>query len=150
MADMALEALDVLAGAYLGGKTPSLSVLAALLRLLFRGGEGYATWKVFEEMAVRGPRSSLAAFNAMIPGFCHRGLIRVGAGLLAVMGRFRILLDVCSYNILIKGHCVFWRAEDAFKLFDEICKSRCKPTVVTYDIFVNVLSPYILPLFCIL
>ncbi|XP_062181949.1 pentatricopeptide repeat-containing protein At4g11690-like [Phragmites australis] len=75
----------------------------------------------------------------MILGFCHKGLVRVGAGLLRFMGRFRVVPDVCSYNILIKGHFVFVWSADAFKLFDEMRVSGCKPTVVTYNILVDAL-----------
>ena len=122
------------------GNTPSLSALAALLRHLFRSGEVRAAWNVFEEMATMGPRPSLAIFNAMILGLCHRGMLRVGSGLLGVMEKkFGIIPDVVSYNILIKGHCVFGWSGDAFKLFKEMRSSGCEPTVVTYNILVDVL-----------
>ncbi|KAG2559688.1 protein Rf1, mitochondrial-like [Panicum virgatum] len=139
-AGMAAEALHVLARVRSSGNTPSLSALAALLRLLFRSGEVRAAWNVFEEMATRGPRPSLAILNAMILGLCHRGMLRVVLGLLGVMGKkFGIIPDVVSYNILIKGHCVFGWSGDGFKLFKEMRSSGCEPTVVTYNILVDVL-----------
>ncbi|CAL4990023.1 unnamed protein product [Urochloa decumbens] len=139
-AGMAAEALHVLARVRRSGNTPSLSALAALLRLLFRGGEVRAAWNVFEEMAARGPRPSLAIFNAMLLGFCHRGMLRLASGLLGVMeNKFGVVPDACSYNILIKGHCVFGWSGDAFKLFEEMCTSGRDPTVVTYNILVDVL-----------
>ncbi|KAL5231853.1 hypothetical protein ABZP36_030629 [Zizania latifolia] len=110
---------------------PSLTALATLLRLLFRDGEVRAAWKVFEEMAARGPRPNIAIFNAMIFGLCHRGLVGVGLSLLRAMGRFRVVLDARSCNILMKGHCMFGQAEDAFRLFDEMRAAGCYPTVVT-------------------
>uniref|UniRef100_A0ACD6AIY1 Uncharacterized protein n=1 Tax=Avena sativa TaxID=4498 RepID=A0ACD6AIY1_AVESA len=139
-AGMPSEALVVLSRVRGCGKTPSLFQLATLLRLLFCGGEVRAAWKVFVEMTARGPLPNLPIFNAMILGFCHRGLVHIAAGLLSVMWRFRIIPDACSYNILIKGHCMFGQAGDAFKLFDEMMhKSGCEPTVVTYNILVNAL-----------
>jgi len=91
-------------------------------------------------MATRGPLPSLAIFNAMILGLYHRGMLRAGSGLLGVMEKkFGIIPDVVSYNILIKGHCVFGWSGDAFKLFKEMCSSGCEPTVVTYNILVDVL-----------
>ncbi|CAN6339384.1 unnamed protein product [Urochloa humidicola] len=78
---MAAEALHVLARVRGSGSTPSLPALAALLRLLFRGGEVRAAWNVFEEMAARGPRPSLAILNAMIIGFCHRRMLHLASGL---------------------------------------------------------------------
>uniref|UniRef100_K3YDB6 Pentacotripeptide-repeat region of PRORP domain-containing protein n=1 Tax=Setaria italica TaxID=4555 RepID=K3YDB6_SETIT len=139
-AGMAAEALHVLARVRRSGNTPSLSALAALLRLLFRSGEVRAAWNVFEEMATRGPRPSLAIFNAMVLGFCHRGMLRVASGLLGVLEKkFSIVPDVCSYNILIKGHCLFGWSGDAFKLFEEMRRAGCEPTVVTYNILVDVL-----------
>lgn len=65
-AGMPAEALVVLARIRSGGKTPSHSALATLLRLLFREGNVQAAWKVFVEMTAMGPRPSLAIFNAMI------------------------------------------------------------------------------------
>ncbi|KAF8779380.1 hypothetical protein HU200_002647 [Digitaria exilis] len=140
-AGMAAEALHVLTCVRRSGNTPSLSALAALLRLLFRSGEVRAAWNVFEEMATRGPRPSLAIFNAMMLGFCHRGMLRVASGLLGVMERkFGIVPNACSYNILIKGHCVFGWSGNSFMLFEEMRMSGCEPTVVTYNILVDVLS----------
>ncbi|KAK1626693.1 hypothetical protein QYE76_001008 [Lolium multiflorum] len=139
-ASMPSEALVVLARVRSIGKTPSISALATLLRLLFCAGEVRAAWKVFAEMTAREPRPTLAIFNAMILGFCHRGLVHVAAGLLGVMWRFRVIPDACSYNILIKAHCESGQAGDAFELFDEMThKSGCEPTVVTYNILVNAL-----------
>ncbi|VAI86047.1 hypothetical protein VPH35_128837 [Triticum aestivum] len=137
-AGMPAEALVVLARIRSVGKTPSLSALATLLRLLFREGNVQAAWKVFVEMTAMGPRPSLPIFNAMILGLCHMGLVPVAVGLLGVMWRFHVIPDACSYNILIKGHCVFGQAGDAFELFEKMHKSGCEPTVVTYNILVNV------------
>ncbi|KAI4974981.1 hypothetical protein ZWY2020_048588 [Hordeum vulgare] len=135
-AGMPAEALVVLARIRSARKTPSLSALATLLRLLFREGNVQAAWKVFVEMTAMEPRPSVAIFNAMILGLCHRGLVPVAAGLLGVMWRFHVIPDACSYNILIKGHCVFGQAGNAFELFEKMHKSGCEPTVVTYNILV--------------
>ncbi|TVU31321.1 hypothetical protein EJB05_23003, partial [Eragrostis curvula] len=146
-AGMPAEALEVLARVRRSGHMPSLSALAILLRLLFRSGEVQAAWKVFEEMVAKGPRPSLAIFNAMILGFCHRGMIRVGSGLLGVMGKFRVVPDACSFNILIKGHCVFGWAHDMHRalnlmnqmladgcmVLDELVAMGCTPNSVTYN-----------------
>ncbi|KAF7070335.1 hypothetical protein CFC21_075865 [Triticum aestivum] len=86
-------------------------------------------------MTAMGPRPSLAIFNAMILGLCHRALVPVSAGLLGIMWRFHLIPHACSYN---KGHCVFGRAGDAFEMFDKMHKLGCEPTVVTYNILVNI------------
>uniref|UniRef100_A0ACD5ZTA6 Uncharacterized protein n=1 Tax=Avena sativa TaxID=4498 RepID=A0ACD5ZTA6_AVESA len=91
-------------------------------------------------MTARGPLPNLSIFNAMILGFCNRGLVHAAAGLLGIMWRFRVIPDACSYNILIKGHCLFGQAGGAFELFDEMMHMPgCEPTVVTYNILVNAL-----------
>ncbi|XBH89367.1 hypothetical protein VPH35_081287 [Triticum aestivum] len=154
---MASEALVVLARVRSGGKTPSLSPLATLLRLLFGEGNVQAAWKVFVEMTAMGPRSSLAVFNVMVLRLCRRGsgLFPVAAGLLGVMWRFHVIPDACSYDILIKNYCVFGRAGDAFqlfdkmhragdtfRLFDKMHKPGCEPAVVTYNILLNSRRPF--------
>ncbi|KAL2943421.1 hypothetical protein RDABS01_031769 [Bienertia sinuspersici] len=41
-------------------------------------------------------------------------------------------IDACTLNILIKGLCKCGRLEDAYQLFDEFPKQRCKPNKQTF------------------
>lgn len=67
-------------------------------------------------------------------------MMRVASGLLGVMEKnFGTVLDVCNCNIIIKGHCVFRWSGDAFKLFEEMHMYGCEPTVVSYNVLVDVL-----------
>ncbi|WOL09561.1 pentatricopeptide repeat-containing protein [Canna indica] len=139
-AGMASEALDVVERIRSLGKTPSLTALAILLRLLFRRGDSSKAWKLFKDMVGRGPRPSSMTCNAMILGSCLKGHVRVGEGILQLMPRLQCESDACSYNILMKAHCVYGQSSCAFELFDVMLSSGCAPSVVTYNILIDALG----------
>ncbi|XP_078155903.1 uncharacterized protein LOC144551705 [Carex rostrata] len=134
---MASEALAVVCRIRSIHRTPSLTALSILLRLLYQKGDMGNAWKVFVEMLTRGPLPSCQTFNIVILGFCRRGFLRVGEGLLRVMRKFQLEPDSCSYNILIKAHCAYGRLDDAFEMFVVMLEGGSFPTVVTYNILVD-------------
>ncbi|KAL0913486.1 hypothetical protein M5K25_016950 [Dendrobium thyrsiflorum] len=146
-AGMVSEALQALAEIRRVGNTPSLSVHAILLRLLFRTGDSRNAWKLFRDMILRGPRPSVRTFNAMILGSCLKGRVAAGEGLFWLFPKYKLEPDACSFNIVMKAHCMFGRAGNAFKLaFDtgraeryfELMASRdCKPDIFTYNIRIH-------------
>ncbi|XP_020574503.1 pentatricopeptide repeat-containing protein At5g16640, mitochondrial-like [Phalaenopsis equestris] len=138
-AGMVSEALRALAEIRRVGNTPSLSVHAILLRLLFRMGDSKNAWKLFRDMILRGPRPSVRIFNAMILGSCLKGRVAAGEGLFWLIPKYKLEPDACSFNIIMKANCLFGRVGNAFKLFDEMIDLGHVPTIVSYNILINVL-----------
>ncbi|XP_020674371.1 pentatricopeptide repeat-containing protein At1g63400 [Dendrobium catenatum] len=138
-AGMVSEALQALSEIRRAGNTPSLSVHAILLRLLFRTGDSRNAWKLFRDMILRGPRPSVRTFNAMILGSCLKGRVAAGEGLFWLFPKYKLEPDACSFNIVMKVHCLFGRAGNAFKLFDEMLELGHVPSIVSYNILINAL-----------
>ncbi|XBI78364.1 hypothetical protein VPH35_088073 [Triticum aestivum] len=125
---MLSEALVVLARVRSGGKMPSLSRLATLLRLLFCEGSVQAAWKVFVEMTAMGPRSSLAIFN----GHCVFGRAGDAFELFDKMHKSGCEPTVFTYKFLVNARCHEFMMEARSSL-DEMVTVGVEANTTTFN-----------------
>ncbi|KMZ61270.1 putative Pentatricopeptide repeat-containing protein [Zostera marina] len=74
-------------------------------------------------------RKTIKSFNSLLNSLL---ICREFRGIERLCREMDLFPDACTYNILIKGYCSVGSFEGARKLFDEMCRRRISPNVVTF------------------
>ncbi|KAG2326644.1 hypothetical protein Bca52824_009372 [Brassica carinata] len=73
-------------------------------------------------------KPSVGVYNTVLNGYVKKGCdMEKALGFYKRMGKERVKLDVCTFNILINGYCKSGEFEMAFGLFKEMRERGCEP-----------------------